>query len=116
MCDTVVFDRGQVRSVRVLGRGGRPSNDEPEQADEVVLTAEPVSGEARQRLVFQQAFDFASARALKVTCGDAEVVERGTRVKDVWIRLVPREAAVVSVGGGPGHGLPAQVDRPDTCE
>ena len=116
VCDTVVFDRDQVRSVRVLGRGGRPSNDEPDQADEVVLAAEPVNGEVRRRLVFREAFDFASARPLKGTCGDAEVGRRGSRVQGIWIRLVPHEAGVVSIDGGPGHALRVQVDRPDTCE
>ena len=116
VCDTAVFDRDQVRSVRVLGRGGRPSNDEPHQADEVVLAAEPDNGEVRKRLVFQQAFDFAAARDLGLPCGDAGFVERGTRVQGIWIRLVPHEAGVVSVDGGPGHTLRLRVDRPDTCE
>lgn len=115
VCDTVVFDRDQVKSIRVLGKGGRPSNDEPDQADEVALAAEPVDGEVRTRTVYQQAFDFKEARPLRVTCEDRHVSGEERRVQGVWVRLAPRDPGWVSIEGGPESLFQLTVGEPDTC-
>jgi hypothetical protein len=116
VCDTVVFDRDQVESVRILGKGDRPSNDEPDQADLVELAANPVNGEVRAQTVFQQAFDFAKARPLSVTCqpspGGASNHDGKTRRQGVWVRLAPSDPGWVSVEGSPGHMLRKPVSNP----
>lgn len=116
VCDTVVFDRDQVTSIRVLGTGGRPSNDEPDQADEVDLAAEMVNGEVRTRTVYRQAFDFAEARSLSVVCPGGSPGADDRRVRGVWLRLAAREPGWVSVDGGPDRMLRLVVTEPETCQ
>ena len=91
LCDVLAFDRQQVTNIEIVGKGGRPSNDEPAKADPVILDTEPTEADyLSPRIVYRQPFDFAEASTSDLMCEES-------KLHGVWFRLDVRQAGRVAI-------------------
>jgi len=92
VCDTLAFDRDQVRSVRVFGKGGGPTNDARDNAE--LITLDVTGDDLSPRTIYRQGFDFAAARPTTLDCRNQEGVDDA---QGVWFRLVAGQAGRVDL-------------------
>jgi hypothetical protein len=92
LCDVLAFDRQLVTNIEIVGKGGRPSNDDAAKADPVTLDTDPIEADS-SRIVFEQPFDFAEALTSS-PCPQSGLQD----IHGVWFRLDARQAGRVAIG------------------
>jgi hypothetical protein len=110
-CDILTFKRDKVRSVRVFGKGGRPSNDTPERADSVTL--DTIADDLTPRTILRQPFDFSETRTTTRDCRGAPIEGK----HGVWFRLHPVQAGRIELINSDKHSefYLATSDDPRAC-
>ena len=96
LCDILTFDRDVVTTIEIVGKGGRPSNDEPGKSESVALAVGALEeDDLAPRVVYEQAYDFSNAMRNRLECRVPGSPASDLRLHGVWFRLEARQAGRV---------------------